>query len=159
MKRHGSFKLANVEAPVTKTREQLAAEQLSHIEQHAAQTLLNCTAEMNKFAVRFRENAFHALEWSAPAFNAAARERAALVVQHVIEKGKENQQDEYLLTVAPERVLRDLRAQLYEAVRHAAQFPEMSTSAQSNAIHVQIASAKADWLEKLDRMLENLDKK
>lgn len=141
---------------VVVTREARATQSILYIERSAQGDVEQADEELAKFSRKLADDAVNAFEWSADAFSKAAKKRAAQEVLYVVEQGKERTQDEYTSAFSPEHILKSLKHHLFEAVLRSARWPERSTSVPSNFMSQELAAARADWLEKVNRMVERL---
>jgi hypothetical protein len=103
---------------------------------------------------RFENDPCRAFEWSQDAFKAAGKMAAANWVTESMRYLREKQ-DEYT-TWSSIQLIKMLRDQLYRDVTNKAKWPDSSTSQPSNYISVCLNSAKAEWLEILDRSLKRI---
>jgi hypothetical protein len=151
----------SVVAPVTQTvvksKEVRAAEKLATLEAN-----ISCDIDFSKklcdeFTVKFTSDPSYAFEWSASAFQAAAKLNVASHLNAIIEKVKSKSSDEYLTTADPIAVITTIKTILLDDVIRGARFPEKSTSLQSNAMATEIIAAKAEYLERITRLLERLE--
>lgn len=114
---------------LTDTQEALAAEMRTFAERelrYAAQILL-------PWAQRFADNPYSALDWSMPAFEAAAREYVAKLVLSSLDKGN----------ATPESIKTFALREALSGARH----PHRSTSAPANLVAECTTSAWAAFLD------------
>lgn len=145
-----------VAAPVIiETRDVKAARRFEYLEDELASTISQSSAEIAKWSERLSSDPASAFEWSTNAFKAAGAHRAATWVKEMVEAGKEP--DEYTSAPPVEKIIKAVRDYLYVEVVRKARWPDRSTSAPSNEMSLLINAAMADWLEKIDRMIERIE--
>ena len=109
---------------------------LSRIERHAEELILQGQGSLEKFSKSFAENPAYAFEWSHDAFRAAARVQVGMNIRAWVKYEE----------ASAEKIMDQVRRQ----VLHGAQYPERSTSMQSNIIKQEIVAVWAELLAKED---------
>jgi hypothetical protein len=94
--------------------------------------------ELDKFAANMAKNPAYALEWSGGAFTAAGDYEVCSWILAAVDENA---------GVGLEKIIK----QLERDVLRAARYPSRSTSPTSNLMEQEIARAKAELLETLDR--------
>ena len=107
------------------------------------------------FVERFNTRPSDALSWSSDTFKQAARYDVAKTILAWIEQAKE-QGDEYCAGRSAKEVIMQVREILHGEVMRAAKWPERSTSVPSNEISLCVMAQKAEWLERLDNVVERM---
>jgi hypothetical protein len=106
-----------------------------------------------EWKARFERNPSSAFEWSQEAFQSAARLQICQDILAWLEQTFINLDDEYAAP-SDRRVLEIVAGELRREVLRNAKWPERSTSPSSNEMSLHRMSARAEWLEILERKLE-----
>lgn len=97
-------------------------------------TMRYCLGELNRFAKKFQEDAFHALEWSGDDFKHAARLRLAKILGAHLDKGND---------------VIDVLDWLETEALNGTRFPKHSTSPAANYASQMWLSALAELAAKI----------
>lgn len=144
--------------PKVKTKAELVAEAMESILFQVKSDKRFDQETLDKFSKRFSENALDAFEWSDSAFKAAARIHAAKVIEYVIDAMREKQSKEVYEAPTDEAIIQELLTRFRGEVMRKAKWPQASTSPSSNYASLMQMSAMAEWLERLEVLVNRIAK-
>lgn len=132
-----------VAAPVTYV-EPTPAEKFDRLVRLTDRRIEEARDTLAAFAAKLTEHPDHTLTWGMEAFRAAASFKVNAIVKQWLDAAADDAND----NVTPENVVEKITEHFTRDALSAARNPSRSTSPTSNLMEQEIASAKAEWLDK-----------
>jgi hypothetical protein len=132
-------------------------ERLVQIEEDLRSNVRYAEKNLDEWKARFEKDPSNAFSWASSSFVQAARKNIAECLLAWIKFGREREDD--YVKASPEKIIAEVHRTLRDEVMRNAKWPEHSTSATSNEMSLCLMAQRAEWCEKLERVIERMERK